>query len=124
MVVVLGVARWLEPDAKGYGTHQQLGLPPCSSILLFGSKCPACGMTTAWSLAMDGRVVDAWYTNAGGLVLIVVAWIYMPIFGCYAAWGVWSRHGRLSLSLAVCLSVAMLLALVQWLSGPFALAGN
>ncbi len=68
MVVVLGVARWLEPDAKGYGTHQQLGLPPCSSILLFGSKCPACGMTPPgawrWMAAwwMPGiRMLVAWY---------------------------------------------------------------
>ena len=29
LIAVLAIARWLEPDPKGFGTHMQLGLPAC-----------------------------------------------------------------------------------------------
>src|SRR5690606_27831172 len=31
---VLVLARMLEPDARGHGTHEQLGLPPCGFLEL------------------------------------------------------------------------------------------
>src|SRR5207247_577108 len=47
MTALLGVARLVEPDLRGYGTHEQLGLPPCTFRLLTGIACPSCGMTTS-----------------------------------------------------------------------------
>src|SRR3954447_16098360 len=46
---VLGVACWLRPDPRGMGTHQQLGLPPCTFYLYTDVPCPSCGMTTSFT---------------------------------------------------------------------------
>jgi Protein of unknown function (DUF2752) len=115
VLALIATARSLAPSPTGMGTHQQLGLPPCSSILLYGARCPACGMTTAWSYAVRGRWLDAWHSNAGGLALLLISLAYLPLFCYYLARGHWSRHGWLSLSLAICLSAALLAALGQWL---------
>ena len=39
----LGVAAWLEPAVAGHGTHEQLGLEPCTFLALmpFGNEHPA-----------------------------------------------------------------------------------
>src|SRR5262249_37405720 len=44
LLVLLGTARWLTPDASRRGTHRQLGLPPCNFLTLTGKRCPSCGM--------------------------------------------------------------------------------
>ena len=48
---VLALSRWLTPSAAGFGTHTQLGLPPCGFLQVFGIPCPACGLTTAFAHA-------------------------------------------------------------------------
>ncbi len=47
-MVVMGVAVYLEPDPRGYGTHEQLGFPPCSLAEFFHFPCPTCGLTTSF----------------------------------------------------------------------------
>lgn len=69
----LGLAAWLEPDSRGLGTHQQLGLPPCSSMMLLGYPCPTCGMTTAFAHAVRGRFVAAFGAQPAGFLLALVA---------------------------------------------------
>ncbi len=66
---VLGVARWLPPAARGYGTHTELGLPPCNFLRLTHLPCPSCGMTTsfAWAARMD--FWHAFLANPFGLLL-------------------------------------------------------
>lgn len=110
------IAGMLQPSPQGYGTHQQLGLPPCSSVALFGARCPACGMTTAWSYALRGEWPNAWQANAGGLMLVLIALVYIPTICYYVARGYWSRHGWLSFSLALSLGAALLVATGQWLT--------
>jgi hypothetical protein len=44
----------LRPSPAGHGTHTQLGLPPCPSILLFGRPCLGCGLTTSWTRLLHG----------------------------------------------------------------------
>ena len=51
---VLITAALLRPDPSGMGTHEQLGLPPCSFKTVFSAPCPTCGMTTAFSNAAHG----------------------------------------------------------------------
>ena len=77
---LLGVSRWLSPHPNGMGTHQQLGLPPCTFLILFGIPCPTCGMTTSWAHLMHGNLADSWSTNPGGTCLAIIA----------AIAGVWS----------------------------------
>ena len=68
-LTLLGVAAWLEPDTRGHGSHQQLGMPPCVSIVLFGVPCPTCGMTTAFAYAVRGDVLSAFHAQPAGLLL-------------------------------------------------------
>lgn len=48
-LAVLGVAAWLKPDPRGYGTHEQFGTGPCGWMLVLDYPCPTCGMTTAFA---------------------------------------------------------------------------
>jgi hypothetical protein len=68
----------LEPDPRGYGTHQSLGLPPCTFRMLFGIPCPSCGMTTSFSHLMHGNVSQAIRASASGVVLAAVCAIQIP----------------------------------------------
>jgi hypothetical protein len=70
-VAVLGIARCLQPDARGYGTHQQLHLPPCAFQALTGLPCMTCGMTTAFALGARGEFGRAFVTQPCGLVLFL-----------------------------------------------------
>ena len=70
--------RCCEPSPPGYGTHQQLGLPPCTFWVLFGRPCPTCGMTTAWAHLMRGEWLDACRANAGGALLGLLAMVAAP----------------------------------------------
>ena len=58
IVVVFGIAVWLKPDPRGFGTHQQLGLPPCTFRSLTGTNCPHCGLTTSFSWFVMRAVVQ------------------------------------------------------------------
>ena len=71
MAGVLGIARWVEPDQRGYGTHEQLGLPPCAFRALTGIPCPSCGMTTSFAYVVRGRLLSAAWTNPGGCLLAI-----------------------------------------------------
>lgn len=111
---VLALAVWLTPDPSGMGTHQQLGLPPCTSISVLGLRCPACGMTTAWALMADGQVAEALGANLGGALLFVVALVSVP----WLLWVIWTgspkakeQWGLFALSGSL---ASMLIAFVLW----------
>ena len=40
-LILLSLAIWLEPNPSGFGTHQQLGLPPCTILFWFDVPCPS-----------------------------------------------------------------------------------
>lgn len=63
------VAAVLEPDPRGHGTHQQLGLGPCTFARWVHVRCPSCGMTTAWCHAAHGDLVTAVNTHVTGTLL-------------------------------------------------------
>ena len=71
---VLAVARALNPDVSGYGTHEQLLLLPCLFRLLTGLACPFCGMTTSFALMADGAVRAAWTAHVLGPPAYVATW--------------------------------------------------
>jgi hypothetical protein len=87
--LVLATAATIEPDARGYGTHTQLGLPPCGFLLLTGSPCPGCGLTTAFAHGIRGHWWLAASANPLGLALFVVVCALIPL-GVVAALRGWS----------------------------------
>lgn len=84
-MAVLVLAGSLQPDPRGYGTHEALGLAPCSMKQLTGVACPSCGMTTAFALAAHGRLFDALATQPAGAILAMAC--ALGVLACgYAAW--------------------------------------
>ena len=119
ITIGIAIARSLEPSPGGFGTHTQLGLPPCTFYRLFGIKCPSCGMTTAWTLAVRFQFVGAMRTNFAGTLLCLQAMLSIPylflivllkrdplgqFFSTASVWGI-----VMSLVLAVILWVVSLL---------------
>lgn len=72
LCVPLGVASQLEPSPLGMGTHQQLGLPPCTFRLLLGMRCPTCGMTTSWAHMVRGQMASALRVSVTGTALALL----------------------------------------------------
>lgn len=110
---VLLVAWMLEPAQRGFGTHQALGLPACSWPARFGVPCPSCGMTTAFSLAAKGRLIDGFVAQPMGLLLAVAAGMAMvgaalTLVTGRTVWPVyerlWTARGAWFLGLAVVLA--------------------
>lgn len=68
---VTAFAIYLHPDPHGHGTHQELGLPPCPSVLLFDRPCPGCGLTTSWTAFVHGDFAMAFKAHPLGPFLYV-----------------------------------------------------
>jgi hypothetical protein len=111
---VLGLARWLRPDPRGYGTHTQLGLFPCAFWTMTGYRCPSCGMTTAFAWTVRGRPDRAWRANPAGTLIVPMCALLVPWLVVGAArgrpWGTKTLDGPL---IAVVVA-AVALSLVVW----------
>lgn len=70
---ILVVAACLDPSPLGFGTHRQLGLPPCTFVALWNMPCPSCGMTTAFAHFVRGHWLAALRSNVGGAILAALA---------------------------------------------------
>lgn len=111
VLLLMGMATGLRPDARGYGTHEQLGLPPCTCTTLVGWRCPACGMTTAWTYLVRGQVAAAAQANLAGtllglLGLAAVPWLWASAWrGCWVglapntAWAAWAAMAFVAITL-------------------------
>lgn len=73
-IVATGV--FLDPDPRGFGTHEQLGFGPCGMLESTGVPCPACGITTAVTLSAQGSLWRGFLTQPVGPVLVVAT----PLF--------------------------------------------
>lgn len=73
-----GLAGRLSPDPRGYGTHQQLGLPGCTFQMLTQWPCPSCGGTTAFAHFVRGQWPSAVRANAAAFVLALVCAALIP----------------------------------------------
>jgi hypothetical protein len=69
-VVAVALAK-LEPDARGHGTHEQLGWTPCSWPVWYDVPCPTCGCTTAACLVVHGRLGAAFAAQPFGALLAI-----------------------------------------------------
>ncbi|MGB8332752.1 MAG: DUF2752 domain-containing protein [Polyangiales bacterium] len=88
-VLVLTAAAAVVPDPRGYGTHTQLGLPPCGFLLLTGFPCPGCGLTTAFAYGIRGQWLLAASANPLGLAMFLVVCLCVPL-GATAALRGWT----------------------------------
>lgn len=85
LVAGFALAAAVEPDPRGYGTHQRLGLPPCSFHILFGTSCPSCGTTTCFAHFVRGQWIDAAACNTAAF-LLALACVAMVPWSWYGAW--------------------------------------
>ena len=83
-VAAVVLARIVTPSPTGVGTHQQLGLPPCTFHLLTGHGCPGCGLTTSFAHVVRGDIATAFATNPMGPVLFVLVALTAPAAGYLA----------------------------------------
>lgn len=120
---VLLLARWLEPDPRGFGTHEQLGLPACGFAQLTGLGCPSCGLTTAFAYMARGLLTPALEAHALGPPLFVLTCASVPL-AIVASARAWSISGTLrrlrAPALAAIIAVA---ALVNWVVRSIASTG-
>jgi hypothetical protein len=79
-LIVIGVARYLNPEGSGQGTHEQLGLPPCMFHLLTGHGCPGCGLTTSFAHLARGHMASAFHSNPVGVLLFSTIVLFIPYF--------------------------------------------
>jgi hypothetical protein len=72
-ILLIGIAAFLRPDQRGYGTHEQLRfVPPCGFKKLTGLPCPSCGMTTAFAYMAHGQFFKAAITHPYAAMLFVL----------------------------------------------------
>jgi hypothetical protein len=115
MLAVLALAFTLRPSERGFGTHEQLGLPPCTVQFSFGIRCPSCGMTTAWSHMVQGQVVQAFLANVGGALSCIVVVICVPYFLVSGVRGRWMVRPPTDWALATMSTVFVVVTLLDWL---------
>lgn len=101
-LAVTGIALFLlRPSAMKHGTHTQLGLPPCPSVILFDRPCPGCGLTTSWTATVHGDLNRAFEANAFGtlfyLGFTVSAWL--GLFGFFKGYRLRTEGRRLNVVL-------------------------
>ncbi|MCO8125147.1 DUF2752 domain-containing protein [Stieleria sp. TO1_6] len=111
---MLAVASQLQPSPVGLGTHHQLGLPPCSIRMLWGIRCPSCGMTTAWAHFMHADILAAATANLGGLLLAIYAIAAAIICGRVALLGRFPQPSTIRIATLVLIAIA-LVSLVEWI---------
>ena len=84
---VLVVAWNVNPAPDGYGSHQQIGIPKCQWIKESNTPCPTCGMTTAYSLTVRGRLISAIITQPAGTILAITHIFLTGLFSIIAVRG-------------------------------------
>ena len=89
LTVIFAIAAWLEPDPRGFGTHQQLGFPPCHFRQFLGISCPHCGMTTSFTNFVRGNFQAAHQANPLGVPLAITWALCIPWCCGIAATGRW-----------------------------------
>jgi len=109
---LLAVASFLQPDRRGHGTHEQLGLPPCTFELLFGLPCPSCGSTTAFAYCVRGHFLEALRANAGGTILaglFAVAGVWLLVCAACGRWLGWVPSGPWVAIVTAAIAVVMVI---------------
>lgn len=101
----------VHPDARGYGTHEQLGMRPCGWPEHYGLPCPTCGVTTAACLLVHLRPWQAIVTQpfGAGLALAGLALTWLAVLDLARGRAFAVRAYRFGLARWVVGGVALLL---------------
>lgn len=114
------LATSVTPDPRGYGSHQQWGLPPCTIRLLAGVPCPSCGGTTSFAHFVRGEWASAARANGAAFILaclcaVLIPWCWISI-ACSRLWLV-SRPERVLISSLLILSALFIAQWLVWMLG-------
>jgi len=112
---LLVVAWSLEPDARGWGTHEQLGLMPCFFRQQLGHLCPTCGMTTAWAHTVRGNFAHATLASLAGTMLCLAVGLAVPWMSLSAIRGRWFIGSPNASVWIVLLLIWVGVAIMDWL---------
>ena len=118
-LLLVVVARSLEPDSRGFGTHEQLGLSPCVIQQWTGYPCPACGATTAWAHALRGDLAQAVVANLGGSILLGLVLLGIPWTLISAIRNRWLIARPAPKHLLVTATACLMVILLDWLRRCF-----
>ena len=122
-VAVMGAAAYIHPYgtdedgrevAKTMATHTQLGMEPCNMVVLTGKPCPACGMTTSFSLLVHGDPANSLRANWVGTIL-AIWWMTLIPWGFGSAIRgrlLFIRNGELWMTIA--LTIVLTLMCGRW----------
>ena len=122
-VAVMGAAAYIHPYgtdenghevAKTMATHTQLGMEPCNMVVLTGKPCPACGMTTSFSLLVHGDIANSLRANWVGTIMAVWWFTLIPWGFASAIRGrlLFIRNGELWMTIA--LTIVLTLMCGRW----------
>jgi hypothetical protein len=122
-LLLVGLAAWatlarlafLQPDPRGFGTHEQLGFAPCGFASRFGLACPGCGLTTSVASFLRGEVRASFRAHPMGPWVAVA----LAVFGARALSAVRTSRPVLAVLDSPLLRRLMVIAasvgLVNWL---------
>jgi hypothetical protein len=122
VAALLILARKLEPDRRGYGTHTQLGLRPCAYLTVTGRLCPTCGMTTSFAWFARGRLDRSWQANPAGCLYALLcvpafAWLVTSAIADTPA-GFQSLSRPLLGLLFALVAIGLASWLIRWIVSP------
>jgi hypothetical protein len=113
-LVVLLTARSLHPEPNGFGTHTQLGLPPCLFRQWAALPCPTCGLTTCFCLLAHGYLRAGMECHPVGALLFTLVCLSIPLCVVALAAGLSPVRALTHLQArGVCVVLAVAL-LLQW----------
>jgi Protein of unknown function (DUF2752). len=113
-ILGFGLAFMTTPDPRGFGTHEQFGLPPCTFQTVFGIPCPSCGGTTSLSHFVRGNWIQSCRCNAATFVGALSGLLLVPWSIISSLRGRWFLIHNPFKSLLILLTVISLVAVLQW----------
>ena len=122
-LAVMGAAAYIHPYAtdedgnrvaRTMATHTQLGMEPCNMVVMTGKPCPACGMTTSFSLLVHGDVPNSLRANWVGTLMAVWWFSLIPWGFACAIRGrlLFIRNGELWMTVG--LTIVLTLMVARW----------
>jgi hypothetical protein len=119
LTVIFSIAIYLNPynadgTAKRWGTHQGLGLPPCTFYDKTKVPCPSCGMTSSFALLIRGDVWHSVQANFAGTILGAFCLALIP----WSLASLWKQKllfvRSFEMAMTICVGSFMALMLCRW----------